>query len=848
MAIQGNSTAGMDPFSEALASFPNVTAPRPNNDGGQYSNEEETQAPALFAKQGRTLKDADAKLLFRVVDGLVRSQDRLATNRYAIDTYFRWVRQGVPFGRLEKIPNQAQWIAKLPSGMNRESTAGVPNKADDLCNKLEDTLMSDPPKPLPEPKVADESAEDASDLAATFLTADAGETGTNDVLTYRWALNNAFTSSTSFVQYRVDPVGGGNQPLQMLAHPQATDPATPLVAMVPGPPDPMTGQPVMMEDRAVNPVLRYVSPPTEGAPAGRFVELASEADRVWLPKIVVDTLRRENVRVFPATARVEEATAVAVLLYCTLGDGRQRWPETVGQMDDVTLRSLANWRPSLGEQQVVPYALRNGLADGASGPSLAEAGSLSPLLQRRMYWYRLYVAQSPEYPDGYWCDVQGLDGGTELGRGDLAYTVKMPDGGEERRVREIPLVQVTPQKDVIGGDPMGFPVLSRFAGASEASATLYAAMMDMCDNMLHPHVFIPSTTAIDEVDWSDRTRPIVVNPQAQPPTYEQFPSLPPVMAVLDTLDVKMDTSSGLTATAQGLESVNSQSGVAKQLSVRQSQVYLSAFNQELKNAMMRGWRLKLQLVQAYYTTPQLIAVTGEEGSGEARWWTGEDLAGVDRIGLQPGSGTMMTPEAKANYVAFLQGQQWMTAEAAAEVAVPSIRLDLGIPDDPVEEALNRSIGVWLQGPPEGWEEQAAQHQQVVAQAQGQYQAQVAAVMQGPEMQQLKAQGGVPPQPPPFTPPPFAGFNPFQSRPCDTEPTVAMRIIKMLRDTMLHPKYSSFGPAWRGLVDAKYLEARAVVAPPPVGAAPAQQAGQNATGGSQQPTQAPQVGVGAQVAA
>lgn len=836
MAIQGNPTTGMDPVAQALASFPDVTAPHPANDGSQWSASDAGMA-SPFAAMTKTLKDADAKLLFRAVDGLVRSQDRLASNRYAIDTYFRWVRQGIPFGRLEKIPNQAIWVSKLPNGMGRESSAGVPNKADDLCNKLEDTLMSDPPKPLPECKVADESAEDAADLAATVLTQDGGETGTNDILTYRWAINNALTASSSFVHYRVDPVGGGQQPLQVLAHPQATDPAKPLVAMVPsGMPDPATGQPQMVEEPAVNPILRYVSPPTEGAPSGTFVEEPGQADRVWLPKVVVECLKREHVRCFPATARVEDATAVAILSYCTLGDGRTRWPQTVGQMDDTKLRSLANWRPSLGEQSIIPYALRNGLADGASGPSLAEVGSLSPLLQRRMYYYRLYIPQSPEYPEGYYCDLNGLDGGTELERGTLGYTVTLPDGSTDKRVTDVPIAQYTPQKDINGGDPMGYPVLARFAGSSEASATLYAAMMDMCDNMLHPHVFIPGTTTIDEEDWADRTRPIVYNANSgATPTYEQFPALPPVMNVLDHLDTKMDTSSGLTATAQGLDTVNSQSGVSKQLSVSQSQVFLSGFNQELRNCMMRGWRVKLQLIQAKFTTPQLIEYTGEEGSGEARFWTGENLAGVDRVGLQPGSGTMKTPEAKANYVAFLQGQQWMTPEAAADVAVPSIRLDLGIPADPVDEALNRSLNVWLQGPPEGWEQgYQTYQQQTLPQAKAQYDAQVAQVQHGPEVAQLVAQGGQPPQPPPFTPPPFTGFTPFPSRPCDTEPQVAMRTIRILRDAQLHPKYSSFSPAWQSLVNDTYLKARQVIAPPAVGAGP-----------NGQPAPAPNAASGAQ---
>lgn len=821
MAITGNSTAGMTPFDQSLAAIPNVTAPRPVNDGEQWSGTDAKPSSAL-APVGQTLKGKDRVLKFKAIDGLVRSQDRLATNRYAISTYFRWVRQGNPFGRLEKIPNQSIWVARQPPGMTRESNIGVPNKADDLCNKLEDTLMSDPPKPLPEPKVSDESAHEAAELAATFLTQNGGDEGTDDVRVFRWCLNNGLTAGSSFAHYRVQQAAGGSQPYQILAHPEAQDAANPLVAMVPaGEPqiDPLTGQmgePPMMEERAINPVMRYVSAPTPDAPAGTFVEDASQADRVWLPKVIAQTLRSENIRCFPATARVEDADAVAVIDYCTLAEGRARWPETVGQMDDTALRALAGWRPTLGEQQVVPYALRNGLADGASGPALADVGSLSPLLQRRMYFYLLYVKDSPEYAGGYVLEMNGNDSGTLLGEGSLEFEVTLPTGGKEKRCREIPVAQLTLQKDVNGGDPFGYPVLSRFAGASEASATLYAATMDYCDNMLHPHVFIEGTTAVDDEDWADRTRPIIINPQSKPPYYENFPPLPPVLPVLENLDVKMDTSSGLTATAQGLDSANSQSGVAKQATVRQAQVYLSGFNQELRSFSQRCWRLILQLVQAEYKIQQLIETTGTEGSSEAIWWTGENMAGIDRIGIAPGSGTMMTPEAKANYVSFLQGQQWLTPEAAADVALPGIRLDLGIPSDPAEEALDRSIGVWLQGPPEGWMEAFAAYQQEVAAAHQQFDANMQAM--APQVAEAQAQlqpgpdGQMPPmpEPPAFKAPPFMLPNPFEARPNDTEPQICQKVAKRLSKFMFDPKYSQQPEEWRTLVDGRYQAAIQVI--------------------------------------
>ena len=750
MAITGNGVTAMDPYNQRLASIPQIPrrntagdGTEPGGSGGMPQNpqqpgqtaDDQALSDGILAPVGKTLKDATPDVVFRTVEQLVRSQDTVARNRWAIDTHFRRVRMGVPFSRLEKIPNQSVWVAKLPNGMNKESSAAIPNKADDLCNKLEDTLMADPAKPDPSPHIDDESAKQAADLASQFLLLDGEEAGTNDAETYRWALNNAFTAACSFLHYDLDRSGGGYQPLQKLAHPKATDPSNPLVAMVPvGEPDPMTGQPQMIAERAVDPVLRYISAPTPEAPAGQFVEDATQADRVWLPKIIIERFRRESVRCFPVTATIEEAAAVIFIRTYTLADARKRWPKTVGQMTAEQLQGLASWKPVMADL-VVPYAFKATGETGSAGPSLDDVGSLSPLLQRRMFSYRLYIKSSPEYQGGYWCDVSGANGGQVLDSGDLEYTVTLPTKGKVTRCREIPGVAVRPMQDVTGGDPMGWPVISRFAGGSEADATLMAAFMDVCDNMLHPHVFIPSTTEVNEDEWFDRSLPTVISPDSKGPFYEQFPTLPPILAVSQDVNTRMDTISGLTATAQGLDSSNAISGTAKNATIRQALVSLSGFQQNLLAAATRGWRIKCQIVQAEFTTPQLMEYAGTSGSSEPQWWTGEDFAGVDRVGVQPGTGTMMTPEGKAQYIAFLQTQQWLKPDEAAEVALPSIRMDLGLPKNPFEQAIERSVGVFLKGPPDGW----VDAQKAYLQQQQQYDAQQQAVAQAQQQQAIDAQ-------------------------------------------------------------------------------------------------------------
>jgi hypothetical protein len=588
--------------------------------------------------------------------------------------------------------------------------------------------------------------------------------------------------------------------MQKLAHPLAQDPENPLIGLIPQPPDPMTGQPQPpIPEFATNPILRYVSPDNQ------FVEDASQADKVWLPKIVVERMRREQVRCIPYNAPVERADAVILFRWMTLADARKQWPKTVGQMDDKQLSGLAAWRPAMAETMVIPYAFM-GLSGGGSGPSTDQVGSLSPLLTKRMYSYRIYVKKSPEYPEGFWADVSGAVGSPVFDSGTLEYQVKHPTQGTITRCKQIPVVQIRPQQDVSGGDPFGWPVIARFAGASEANATLYAAFADLCDNMLHPHVFIRGTTAVDEDDWADRTTPILLSPTDQEPNYEQFPAFPPVMQFLEQNSTAMDVSSGLTATAQGLDSSASVSGVAKQLSVRQALVSLSGFQQNLHAGMTRGWNIKCELIQADFSTPQLIQYSGEEGSSEPEWWTGEDFAGIDQIGIQPGTGTMMTPEGKAQYVAFLQQQQWMDQDQASDVALPGIRADLGIPENPANAWLERCIGAWLRGPTPEWTAAQQKQAQLVQAAQQAFTQQQAMTPQMP---------GVPPAQ--FTPPQMAPLpSPFPALPNLTEIPIAQAVVKRLSSLLFDPRYADtakYPPAWQKLVTDVYSQARQAQIPP-----------------------------------
>lgn len=797
MAIQGNTVTGLGPYEQMLASLPDVT--RKRNDGnGLVSGAQPSsstpgasvappaqQAPDSEMQGGPTLETVtDRQIRYRTVDGMVRSQDRLAMNRWAIDLHYRRVRSNIPFSYLEKIPNQAIWVAKMPRGLTRERSASTPNKADDLCNKVEAALLADPAKPNPQPHTDSEAADQSGDLMTEVLQQICGESGINWLAKHHWATGVALTCASAFLHYDVDETGGGYQPLQKLAHPQAQDPNNPMVAMVPvpgAPPDPMTGQPPMTEAPTSDPILRYVSP--DGS---QFVETAAEAGRVWLPAVTCDTVRREQVRIFPATADINDATACVLILWMPLADAMKKWPETVGKMTQEQLLGLAAWRPAFGSENIVPFALKNTVADGQTGPGPEQIGTISPLMQRRMFFYRLYIAKSPEYPKGFQLDTSGYDGGTTLGEKTLEYVVQLPKGGEEPRCRDIPVEQVRPVQDYDGGDPMGWPFIASVAGASDTQSILYSSYLDAINVRLHPHVFIRSTAAVDDDDWADRSTPILLNPSDPEPNYEQFSPLPgEFLPMIENIDRKMDSAARLGETGQGLQTETAVSGVAKQITVQTANRNLSPMLQQQNAAMCRGWRIIGQIVQAFYKVPQLIQFSGEGGSQQSQWWTGVDLGGVDEIGIEPGTGTTQTPEGKAQLVAYAQAQQWITPDKAAKVALLGVTRELGLPPDPVQNAIEREVAQWFKGPPEGW------------------------MPARPQMDPM-GQPVINPQTmqPMMTPP---SFSPFVQRPANSEPMVAKTRMERLSEAQMSPEYTAFPPEWRALLDQEYTVMRQALA-------------------------------------
>jgi hypothetical protein len=807
----GQPLAGLDAEMAALPLSPDVRGgvDLPGGPKGPVSpvpDQPQEDAPKL----GPFL-DLDPKAVFKALHQLVIRQEPLAKNRLAIDTYWTHVKRGHGLNfRLEKIPDKDQWKCAIVPGTATLSTSAVPNKLADLCSKVVETLMQDPPAPHPHAENDSEEAERAAEMAEEFLTQDGGEQGTRDHRLFWQALDAATSKSSQFLHYWVDQTGGGSVPLQIKAHPMAQDPAQPMLG-----PD---GNPT------ADLVLRYVTAPQ----GGQFTTDPSQAAPQWLPKICVERLSREHVRTYPETADVSDAEMVILLRHCTLNEAKRRWPDTVGQMDDSALGSLCDWMP-VRYMVLLPPAMRSRWKQ-TTGDQSDPKGSASD--ERTCFYYACYRRATPDYPKGCKLFLSGADGGTLLGKGTLSADVPRPDGaGNDPRLLDIPLVQIELVTDSDDQDPLGKPLCARVGGANEAAQILATGYLDALDKALHPAVYTPITSPVtgDDVANSRATGDHIPVLSAQDyPKYEEMPPLPGVEQMLEFQYEQMDSAMSTSKPAQGADSQQEVSGVARQIAVQQTNVAMSRMQQALASAFERHWRIKCQLAMAEFTVPQMIRYEGEDGAYKQEWWSGTDFAQVTTVSLKAGTGTMMPPQQKVQYVQQLVQMGFLSSDDAIDIAKPTFSETLGVTVDAAQQRIERQVGLWLKGPPSPeWIAEAQQYQQAKAVADQQTAQQQQQYEQ--TMQQHAAEANVaattgvpheatPPQPPqpvqpmdqmgqPMAPP----WTPFAPLACDDEPMTAQTRQRRIKKLMEGVRFGAQPPEWQQVAVEEYTRMRQAVA-------------------------------------
>lgn len=806
-----------------------------------------------FAGLGYVLETTDDKQIFEHIHGLVLRTELLAQNRLAYDTHWAYFVTGYPWSELEKLPGKDQYIHRLPYGS--VSTQAVPNKAWDLVNKTAETLLVDFPKAEAQPRDSSEEAQAACDVANRFLAQDAGELGTNDEQFFYDRVQRALFTPTSFAECWTDPTGAGYVPLQINAHPGAQDPNSPMV------------------DAQGNPttdyVLRYVTEaPTEGPdgtpvfPEGtQFTDDPSEAAPLWLPRLRAAKWNREHVRVFPETARVEDAEKVIILGYCTIGEARRRW-QTVAEMQDADLESLCDWTPPRYLHLLPPYLRsRWKLTDGRK----ERQGSGD---ERLIFYYHIYIKACSDYRKGADVVVSGVGGGRVLDKRLLSKPVTVDVGGmskTEVRCMEIPVMQLTPVADPFDMDPQGRAFIEIFAGAVENNANLAMSFQQLVDRIVRTPYTVASTSPVtgEMVKNARATEDFILirNPQDKPTPI--VPAALPESAffqMFNLSDDSINSAASQNRPAQGSDRQQEVSGRAREIAVQQNNLANTSKSNVVNAAYARWCRIKLERAMADFETQQLILYVGEDGATKVREWTGVDFALVGKVEILAGTGTMMTPDMKVQYIGNLQAASLMDGAEAAEAARPSYAKRLGLGPDRHAQYVERCIAAWnryLKTPPtptwvqeyQAWQQAQAAYQQALAQFQQQQQMWQQAVEAralsaggpppvalGPEQQnaqamdqyqqavlwlQLNPQAAAMTAPPVQPPPPQVPmpWTPFADRPNDTEPAIAATWTRKLSLVISSTKYEEASPEWRDVLVRKYNAMRQAVATAS-GAAPA----------------------------
>lgn len=794
------------------------------------------QAPEANPYQGMgPLLEEDDGLVYRTVQDLVLRQDIIARNHLAQDQYWTCVKRGYPWATLEYVPDQSIYKFTMPYGTKGYSIQAIPNKAWDLVNKAAEQLLVDFPASDPTPQNDSEEAQAAAEMAGRFLDQDASEDGTNDSAVWYQAVDKALTCASSYVHVWTDPTGDGYVPLQIKAHPQAQSPDNPLVG-----PD---GMPT------TDYILRYVTQDNQ------FTDDPAQAAPQWMPKLRTDVWGREHIRVFPETATVQNAEKIVAIYYCTIGEAKRRWADTVGQMQPADLSALCDWTPPRYIVLLPPFERARWKL--TNGDEKQKSGSSD---ERIMFYYLVYQRSTPEYQKGATVVVTGSQGGMILHRDFLAAEVEVmaEDGSgakQDCRVMDIPVAQITPRVDADERDPSGHAYIELFGGATEFSSTLQMGYMENCDIIIHSEKYAMSTSPVEGWQISDARASgdaIPVLNKEDLPFYPVQPPLPPnILDVLTYASNQQDNIASLNKPSQGANDQQEVSGKARNIAIEQASIGLSRMGAQINSAYERYCRIKIQLCMRDFTAPQQIRYVGEDGAYKQEQWKGTDFALVGDVRIKAGTGTGMAPQAKINYLSQATQSGLIGPDEAKAAARPTFAQDLGIPDSPHEQYIERCVATWLEGPPEGWMQAWIPYAQAEAQfqqAQQMYQQQVMSYQSaqqntalaqggppqplGPEMQNAQAMDQyqmaiialqtnplppAPPQPPQPVQIPRP-WTPFEPRPNDAEPEVAIlwkiRLSKMISSV----KYSEADPNWRQPLDQKYQIAAQVIAqalaPPP----------------------------------
>jgi hypothetical protein len=553
------------------------------------------------------------------------------------------------------------WDYYLPPNASPDSIPML-SVLNETNRKLAAIMFADPPASDVEPASDTDDEKFAAQIAKRVLQDVDSESMLSDVVKARRAFAKASNYGSGFVYYSVDPTGGPRVPIEIEAHPAATH----------------------VDNALTHPETKELLPPPY---TKRFVmadgslsERKKDAKLRPLPVLRSRVLTGRNVRFIPHNAEdLWDADGVMIGEFITWGRLRNSFPK-LDTISDEERSSILSYRPKRAE-------------DIAAWDQDLSLGSNDEQRDERLVWVlTAYYRQTTDYQKG--AMIITLGNRKTLMRSTWEHTQE--DGTIE--VLDIPMTQYG-QWGEGRDDPYYVGTTEIIGAADEFLASQFAMIVDHLDRVNNRKIFVDVHSIINEQDLYRRDKRIIKT-SGDKPTYEEVPMVSrDVMAVFADVKQAIPNAVGLGETVTGLESSTVKSGRHALAVVQQAQASLSELQENIHRGWTRAGRVKLQLIRKFFKAPR-----------QAGWTTEDDEYRLDSW-IKPGTGTMMTPVAKAQLAEHYFTLGVLDQFRMFEVFEGNLGGTLGLEDDPVRLRIRRQISEWKNGPPEGWQPQEPQMQQ-----------------------------------------------------------------------------------------------------------------------------------------
>jgi hypothetical protein len=625
------------------------------------SGETTDRAGQRDGADSRSLETMPPDQLLRELERMWKSQKYRYERLLAEGEVHERQRDGQSNYWVDKSQDRSHWIVYAPPGVSDVPVASF-NLADRVLQRLVSQVYADEPVPEAEPATGQPEDRDAAEFATRILLDIQSEANLDDLEKHRTAFDMASSWGSGFVHYYVDPKGGGQVPVELMAHPLAQDPTVPLL-------DPRTGQPARPEELT----RRYVT--DQG-----LSENAGGAQLRWLPKLDADVYPAKHVRFIPADATgIWDADGVLLVDYITVRKAQLDYADqglTLGE-DDIKFRPedtrmLMPRSPSRGSIDPNPEDTRDRL-----------------VARFRCYWKR-----GPLYPNGLRLTTVGKQ---LVARGP--WMARHQDGRTESL--DLPVTQIKQLRDPTS--PMGRAMMKFLGGAQEQRIQVLSAIQDHLDRVQRRKTFVPYTSTYQPGDAQLALETHIPIAPGQEPKYEDIPPLDQALfPFYQEISREIRDAVGLQETGSGLQVPSVTSGRQALAIISQVHAGLSEIRQNAERAYIRGCRIQLQLVRAFYRQPQLMRWCGEDGEYKMREWMGSDLGSTRDVRIRQGSFTMMAPLQKIELLFGWAQHGAIPPDQVQEMVASKIQAIQGIQDQAHLLRVRRQIEVWRKGPPPTW--------------------------------------------------------------------------------------------------------------------------------------------------